>query len=134
MLSPTLDTLRVFLHVLAATVWVGGQITLLVLLPTSRTIDDDAPRRMARAFNPAAWFAFGVLVVTGVWNLLEVDVGSTSVAYQATLGLKLIVVALSGFGAFVHTTTSDRRLLAISGVVGGVTALLALFLGVLLIY
>ena len=26
MLSPTLDTVRLFLHVLAASVWVGGQI------------------------------------------------------------------------------------------------------------
>jgi putative copper export protein len=133
MLTPTIDTVRVFLHVLAATVWVGGQITLLVLLPTVREIGHDAPRLTARAFNPAAWFAYGVLVVTGIWNLLEIDIGSTSVEYQATLGLKLVVVALSGIGAFVHSTTSDRRMLAISGAVGGVAALLALFLGVLLI-
>lgn len=133
MLSPNLDTIRVFLHVLAATVWVGGQITFVVLLPTVRTLGDEAPGRVARAFNPAAWVAFGVLLVTGIWNLLEVDVGSTSVAYQATLGLKLIVVALSGVGAFVHATTSDRRLLVIFGAVGGVAALLALFLGVLLV-
>ncbi len=134
MLSPSVDTLRVFLHVLAATVWVGGQITLLVLLPTVREIGGDAPKMAARAYNRAAWVAFGVLVVTGIWNLFAVDVGSTTVEYQATVGLKLVVVALSGIGAFIHSTTADRKMLAITGAVGGVTALAALFLGVLLVY
>ena len=132
MLSPTLDTVRVFLHVLAATVWVGGQITLLVLLPTVREIGGDAPKLTARAYNRAAWVAYGVLVVTGIWNLLEVDLGATTTAYHATLGIKLVVVAISGIGAFIHSTTPDRRMLALSGAVGGVAALLALFLGVLL--
>ena len=36
MLPVTVDTIRVTLHVLAATVWVGGQITLAGLLPTWR--------------------------------------------------------------------------------------------------
>ena len=31
MLAVSWDTVRLFLHVLAATVWVGGQITLAVL-------------------------------------------------------------------------------------------------------
>jgi uncharacterized membrane protein len=31
MLSVNWDTIRLFLHVLAATVWVGGQITLAAL-------------------------------------------------------------------------------------------------------
>lgn len=29
------DTIRLFLHVLAATIWVGGQITLAALVPVS---------------------------------------------------------------------------------------------------
>ena len=32
MLSPTVDTVRLFLHVLAASVWVGGQIVLAGLV------------------------------------------------------------------------------------------------------
>jgi len=30
------ETIRLFLHVLAATVWVGGQITLAALVPALR--------------------------------------------------------------------------------------------------
>jgi uncharacterized membrane protein len=33
MLSVSWDTIRLFPHVLAATVWVGGQITLAALFP-----------------------------------------------------------------------------------------------------
>lgn len=39
----TTETIRLFVHVLAATVWVGGQLTLLALLPAVRTLGGDAP-------------------------------------------------------------------------------------------
>ena len=64
-----LDTLRLFLHVLAAAVWVGGQITLAALVPALRAAGTEVPRAAARAFNRIAWPAFAVLVLTGVWNL-----------------------------------------------------------------
>ncbi len=38
MLPLTLDTVRLSLHVLAATVWVGGQLTLVGLLPGLRAL------------------------------------------------------------------------------------------------
>ena len=65
MLPLTADALRTFLHVLAATVWVGGQLTLAGLVPTLKGLGPDAPRAVARQFNRIAWPAFGVLVVTG---------------------------------------------------------------------
>jgi uncharacterized membrane protein len=36
MLPVSWDTIRLFLHVLAATVWVGGQLTLAALVPVLR--------------------------------------------------------------------------------------------------
>src|SRR5215207_7529885 len=75
-LSPTAATVRLTLHVLAATIWVGGQFTLAGLLPVLRTAStasaNDLPRRAARAYNRIAWPAFGVLVLTGMWNLIDV--------------------------------------------------------------
>lgn len=132
MLTPTWATLRLFVHVLAATVWVGGQLTLAGLVPGLRALGDDAPRRVARRFNQIAWPAFAVLVVTGVWNLLAIDVAETSIEYQVTLGLKIAVAALSGVAAAVHAGTSSRAVLAASGAVSGLAALGAVFLGVLL--
>ena len=53
------ETIRLFLHVLAATVWVGGQITLAALVPALRGTADGVTKLAARAFNRIAWPAFG---------------------------------------------------------------------------
>jgi len=37
--------IRLFLHVLGATVWVGGQLTLAGLVPGLRRVSPDAPAR-----------------------------------------------------------------------------------------
>ena len=58
-LAVHLDT--VFLHVLAATVWVGGQITLAGLVPTVRVLGPEATRAVARGVNRLAWPAFALL-------------------------------------------------------------------------
>jgi putative copper export protein len=65
MLSVNWDTIRLFLHVLAATVWVGGQITLAALVPVLRRAGADIPRTAGRRFSQIAWPAFEVLVITG---------------------------------------------------------------------
>lgn len=124
------QTIRLFLHVLAATVWVGGQLTLAGLVPAVRQIAPDAPRRVARQFNRIAWPAFGVLVLTGIWNLLEIDIGDRSTEYQVTLFVKLLLVALSGIAAFVHTQSRSRLGLAVWGAVGALSTVAALFFGV----
>lgn len=49
-LAPALDGIRVSIHVLAASVWVGGQLTLAGLVPTARGLGDAAPRTLAQAF------------------------------------------------------------------------------------
>lgn len=132
MLPITATTVRLFLHVIAATVWVGGQLTLAGLVPSLRALGPDAPKAVARRFNRIAWPAFGVLVLTGVWNLVEVDLGDASTAYQVTIFVKLCVVAVSGIGAFLHTQATSKQGLAIWGAIGGLATILSLFLGVLL--
>jgi putative copper export protein len=130
-LAVRLDTVRLFVHVLAATVWVGGQLTLVGLLPSVRALGPDAPRAVARAFNRLAWPAFAVLVATGIWNVVAAA-PSGDVHYDVTLALKIAVVAASGLGAFLHATAASRRAVAVWGAVGGVCAVGALFLGVML--
>jgi putative copper export protein len=123
-----LDTIRLFLHVLAACVWVGGQLTLAALVPALRAAGADIPKTAANAFNRVAWPAFGVLLVTGVWNVVaESDRGD---AFDNTLLLKYALVVASGATAYLHAHTSSRRALAVHGALTGVTALGALFVGV----
>jgi putative copper export protein len=124
------DTIRLFLHVLAASVWVGGQLTLAGLVPTVRELDAGAPRLVARRFNLIAWPAFAVLLVTGVWNLLDIDIGDRSTEYQVTLFVKLMLVALSGVSAFLHTMARTRTGLAIWGALSGLSSVAAMFFGV----
>ena len=130
MLNVHLEVVRLFLHVLAATVWVGGQVVLAALVPVLRRTASDAPRQAARAFNRVAWPAFAVLVVTGVWNV--VAVGDQGPAYRTTLTVKLVVVAVSGVTAFLHARAKSSTGLALFGALTGLSALGSLFLGVLL--
>ena len=130
MLPVTLDAVRLFLHILAATVWVGGQLVLAALVPVLRQVAPEGPGAAAGAFNRVAWPAFGVLIVTGVWNVLaEGDRGSS---YRTTLIVKLVLVAASGLTAFLHARARGRTALAVFGALTGLTALGALFVGVVL--
>jgi putative copper export protein len=131
MLAVGWDTVRLFLHVLAATVWVGGQLTLAALVPTLRALGTEVPRAAARRFNQVAWPAFGVLVVTGAWNIAA-EQAKDHGAYRTTLVVKLVVVAISGVTAFLHARARSTAGLAVYGALTGVSALAALFLGVLL--
>jgi putative copper export protein len=130
MLSVSWDTIRLFLHVLAATIWVGGQLTLAALVPVLRRQGPDAPRVTARRFSLVAWPAYAVLLATGAWNIAAV--GPMSSHYRTTLIAKLIVVAASGITAVAHTRSRSPAGLAVFGALTGLTALGALFLGVLL--
>lgn len=130
MLPVSWQTVRLFLHVLAATVWVGGQLTLAALVPALRGYDRAVTRAAARRFGQVAWPAFAVLVATGVWNIFAVPAGSGR--YRTTLVVKLVAVALSGVTAFLHARATSRAGLAVFGALAGLTALAALFLGILL--
>lgn len=129
MLPVTWATVRVFLHVVAATVWVGGQLTLAALVPGLRALAPDAPRAVARRFNRVAWVAYGVLVATGLWNIVDIDPDWSS-DYGRTLQVKLAVAALSGVSAYVHARATSRRNLAIFGALSGLSALAVVWFGV----
>lgn len=132
MLPLTSASIRLTLHVLAVSVWVGGQLTLLGILPVLRTLPEGSAAKVARQFERIAWVAFGVIFVTGLWNLFAVDVGDTTSKYQATLMAKLFFVGLSGVGSFLHSRATSRKALAMWGAVGLLAALIATFYGVLL--
>jgi putative copper export protein len=131
MLAPAVDSVRLFLHVLAATIWVGGQLTLAALVPVLHIRDTELPKIAARAFNRVAWPAFGVLLVTGIWNIAATNDGSKG-NYRAVLAAKIAVVAASGITAYAHTKAKTARGLAVFGALTGLTALGALYLGILL--
>jgi len=65
---------NVWIHILAATVWVGGLIyTAAVAVPFALTHDREERQRilrgLARRFRPIAWSAMVILFLTGLGNL-----------------------------------------------------------------
>ena len=135
----SLPILRLFLHVLAASIWVGGQIVLAGLVPTVRELSAEGPAKAARAFNRLAWPAYGVAVITGMWNILVVPLGDLP---HPEIEIKLLVVALSGIGAVLHQFAkrigsslqlgekATTALLAVGGAMSSVFAVAAMWVGV----
>jgi putative copper export protein len=132
MLPPALLTIRLTLHVLAATVWVGGQIVMTGLVGPARGLGPDAPKTLARAFARMAWPAYLVLLVTGVWNISAVGYADMDTAWQIVLIVKIFVVVLAGAGVLLHQRATTKRGLAVWGSVGGLASVAALVMGILL--
>lgn len=126
-----------FVHIAAAVVWVGGQLTLsLVVRPvTTRLLADDDRRQLVSAlgsrFGRIAMVALIPLLLASGLALIYhrgVTFGALTVpGYGATLGVK-IVLALTSFAlASVHgmvaARTSSRavRIVGITGVVISLT-------------
>ena len=112
-LSTGIGGIRLILHVTAAAVWVGGQITVAGLLPTVRGLGDDAPKKVAGAFARIMWPAFAVLVVTGFWNIAALTTKDASAAWKAVLMVKIAVVVIAGVAVFLHQRATSKAGLAV---------------------
>ena len=124
------DTIRIFLHVLGVTVWIGGQIVMLGLLPTLRALGGDVPKQVAAAFGRVSWPAFGLIVVTGIWNILAVDLGDVSTGYNMAFGIKMLLVVITALAAGMHQTTDKPSIRGITGGIGFIAAVAAFILGI----
>lgn len=130
MIAEPLESLRLFLHVFGATIWVGGQLTLAVLVTVLRDYEG-LPKRAARVFNRLAWPAYFLLILTGAWNLIS-EADEATQSWWITLTLKIILVLLSGVAALLHSKAQTRGALAFWGALSGLSAIGALYVGVLL--
>lgn len=100
-----------WIHILAACVWVGGQITVAALMPLLRGTAGLAAAA-GRRFNRIGWSAFAVLVVTGILNVARLGLSWGDVLGSdagRTLVVKLLFVLLSGAAAAVHAFIQARR-------------------------
>jgi putative copper export protein len=132
MLPVTSANVRLFLHVLGATIWVGGQIALAGVVPVvRRAAGPEMVRLVARRFQQVAWPAFALLVATGIWNLIEVHIGDQDSQYFTTVFVKLVFVALSGVFAGMHVVYRGKpAIVGLFAALGLLFALAATFVGV----
>ena len=126
-----LGGIRLSPHVLAATVWVGGQITVAGLVPTARKLREDAPRLVGRAFARLSWPAYAVLLATGIWNVAAASKGQGT-AWQVVLTIKVAVAVLAGLAAWLYGRARKAASLALWGAVTAVAPVSALVMGVFL--
>lgn len=112
-----LDVLRI-VHVLAASVWVGGTVALVFVgVPAIRRLEGEARatamRALGRRWRPLGWSAMGVAILSGLW-LTEIHGGFNRQAldtdFDRTLILKSALVAVLCVGALVHDYVLGPRL------------------------
>lgn len=129
-LAGALSVVRLALHVLAACVWVGGQLVLAGLISTVRGFGVDATRTVARAFGRLSWPAYWLLVITGVWNYLAIDHQKATNSWNVAFAVKMAAVLLAGAGTYLHTNAKTPRARGIYAGVGTLGSIAALVLGV----
>jgi putative copper export protein len=131
-LTSAMDTVRISAHVLAASVWVGGQFVVGAAVGALRRDHQDALKPLARSFGRIAWTAYAVVVLTGMWSLAVMDVTATSLGYQFATLAKVSVAIGSGGAAAVHTMAQSRTMKALGGAAALILSVGALVLGVLI--
>jgi len=112
-----LTVLRV-VHLLSATVWVGGTIVLVFVgVPAIRRLEGEARatamKALGRRWRPLGWSAMGVAILSGLW-LTEIHGAFNSAAlstdFDRTLILKSVLVVLLCIGALIHDYVLGPRL------------------------
>lgn len=126
------DILRISLHILGATIWVGGQIVLAGLVPVLREAGEGVPQKAARAFARLSWPAFILLVITGFWNYGLKSHDGVSYPWQMVFGLKFLVVIAAGVGAYLHSKAQTPARRGATAGIGLLASFIALVLGVAL--
>ena len=95
-----LPFLNLWLHILAAVIWIGGMLFLsLVAVPVLRQVDSpllraDLFRKMAWRFRRLVWICLAVLILTGTVNVAFYGDTTQGSPYLKVLGIKLGLVAV----------------------------------------
>ena len=135
-------------HILGATIWVGGTFALGIVVRTfppasARSVEEEERiARLARALSGILWPALAVTILTGVANLASLYPGGPTAWYASPAGPVLLVkfalvVAMTGFAAGHSFVVGPRirrarragapvpvlrQLQALNGALGGLTA------------
>ena len=134
MREATLDVeaLRVFLHVVAVSVWLGGQIVVGGIVPVVRRTQPEALSAIAKGFGRVAWPFFGVAVITGIWNMVSIDGDETTSGWSAILGIKILLVAVAGAAVWIHQNTTKVSIRGAGAAVALLASIAAMLFGVML--
>jgi putative copper export protein len=106
------------IHLLSATVWVGGTVALVFVgVPAIRALEGQARatalRKLGRRWRPLGWSAMGVAILSGLW-LTDRHNGFDHAALHSNfdrwLVVKSVLVVLLCIGALFHDYVLGPRL------------------------
>ncbi len=114
----TADQLLLWIHIIAASVWVGGLIMLGALVTALRRAGAERPllQVMARRFGVVSWVAMAVAVVTGVWQVSRLNIPWSNDRLELKVGLVILAAGL----ALLHQLTAKRTSPAVRGIIQAV--------------
>ncbi len=110
-----------WLHLVSASVWVGGLITLGALVAAVRRegVDRSVLQAMARMFSRVSWPAMGVAVLTGAWMAIDhID--------EPALAVKVATVAVTVGLAAYHQFAARNQSARTRGILQGLILLSSL--------
>lgn len=115
-------TYLLYIHLVAATVWVGGLIVMAGLVPAVRKATDDRTviQAIAQRFGVISWTALAVLVVTGITMVM---IGFN---LSTTLTTKIGLVIVSATLAAWHTVSARHQTPRTRGMIQATILVLAL--------
>jgi putative copper export protein len=110
-----------YLHLVGASVWIGGLIVVATLVPAVRKVTDDREviRAIARRFGVVSWIALGSQVLTGAWMAADRVWDNVLIT---KVSLVLVSAALAGW----HAMAARNQSPALRGAIQGVILILAL--------
>ncbi|GIU92812.1 MAG: hypothetical protein KatS3mg011_1718 [Acidimicrobiia bacterium] len=116
-----MDAVVRWLHLVAASVWLGGLITVGALVPALRRAGAtrEMLQAMARRFGTVSWTALGVAAFTGAWQAVD-HLGSPVLVWKVGL------VALAAGLALWHQAAARDQSPAVRGAIQGAILLVSL--------
>jgi len=116
---PIADSLLTWIHLLSASIWVGGSIFIgIVLAPMLKSLANTIEERVilmikiGRRFNMIAIPSLAVLVATGIYNTSSF-IGSPNTILDSTYGtilvvkIALVALMIAVFGVHVKISSSN---------------------------
>lgn len=113
------DLLIRWLHVIAAVVWIGGNLTMaMVIVPYFRRSVSPVERikiltQIGKGFEPIVWGCVLVLIFSGIYNIFgSIDLGASETLrpFMRTLSVKLILVLILIILTAIHSFIMGPRI------------------------
>ena len=116
---PIIDALITWVHLISASIWVGGSLFIgVVLAPLLKTISESVEERLmimirvGRKFNKIAVPSLGILIATGLYNSYYIlnkpeTIFSTNYGIILTIKIMLVIALIIIFAIHVRMIRFD---------------------------